>query len=87
MMLCLLAPLAWAEGVTHAGPTNVPELLVTAAGEKVTTCAQWEQVRRPDMRSTITWSSTSMERAQSTSMPIFSMASAWGMVRGTPSRM
>ena len=53
VMLCLLAPQAWAEGVTHAGPSNVPELLVTAAGEKVTTRAQWEQVRRPEILKTL----------------------------------
>ena len=51
--LCLLAPLARAEGVTHAEPANVPELLVTAAGDKVATAAQWEQVRRPEILKTL----------------------------------
>ena len=31
---------------------NVPELMVTTAGEKVTTVAQWEQTRRPEILKT-----------------------------------
>ena len=45
------------------------------------------QTRRPAMRSTISWSVISMETTASKTMPAFSKASAWAMVRGTPSRM
>lgn len=44
-----LSLLAQAEFQKPGAPENVPELLVTAAGEKVTTRAQWEQMRKPEL--------------------------------------
>ena len=34
-------------------PENVPELLVTEKGERVTTVAEWENVRRPEIYRTM----------------------------------
>ena len=47
--LGLLPFAAAATGQRPPAPTNVPELLVTASGEKVTTREQWEKVRRPEL--------------------------------------
>ena len=41
--------LAFADFVTAPEPKNVPPLMTTAAGEKVTTVEQWEKVRRPEL--------------------------------------
>ena len=48
---CALACLALAHG-TVAGlqPENVPDLMTTFKGEKVTTVEQWEKVRAPGWR-------------------------------------
>src|SRR5574344_1541402 len=45
-------PLARAEFVAAPLPQGVPELLVTAAGKRVTTVAEWERVRRPELMKT-----------------------------------
>lgn len=44
----------WAEGVTAPGPEGVPALLTTEKGAKVTTRAEWEQVRRPELMKLLT---------------------------------
>mgnify|MGYP003316015421 CR=1 FL=1 len=41
-----------AEFKTAPAPENVPELLVTASGERVTSVGQWEKVRRPELLKT-----------------------------------
>lgn len=41
-----------AEGVGPELPKNVPELLVSASGRRVTTAAEWETVRRPELLKT-----------------------------------
>ena len=48
---CALACLALAQGAA-AGlePENVPDLMTTFKGEKVTTVEQWEKVRAPELR-------------------------------------
>ena len=35
--------------VANPEPRNVPELMVTKAGNKVTDVATWEKVRRPEL--------------------------------------
>ena len=48
---CALACLALAQGAA-AGlePENVPDLMTTFKGEKITTVEQWEKVRAPELR-------------------------------------
>ena len=48
---CALACLALAQGaVAGLEPENVPDLLTTFKGQKVTTVEQWEKVRAPELR-------------------------------------
>ena len=42
-----------AENVAPSEPKNVPELLVSAAGECIKTREQWENVRRPEVVQTL----------------------------------
>ena len=42
-----------AENVSPSEPKDVPELLVSAAGERITTREQWESVRRPEVVQTL----------------------------------
>ena len=42
-----------AENVSPSEPKNVPELLVSAAGERITTRELWESVRRPEVVQTL----------------------------------
>ncbi len=44
---------ASAELVKPPEPKNVPELLVSAAGERISTRGQWEKVRRPEIVKTL----------------------------------
>ncbi len=44
---------AFAEFETPSKPKDVPELLVSASGGKITTREQWEQVRRPEIVRTL----------------------------------
>jgi hypothetical protein len=43
----LFAMGVFAEFVTSPVPQKVPELLKASSGETVSTCEQWESVRRP----------------------------------------
>ena len=48
---CAIACLALAHGaVAGLQPENVPDLMTTFKGEKVTTVEQWEKVRAPELR-------------------------------------
>ena len=51
----LLAGFLWLPAVSAAPvPENVPELMVTFGGEKVSTVEQWEKVRAPELLKTFT---------------------------------
>ena len=47
---CALACIAFAQGAFAVPePKNVPELMTTSKGEKVTTVEQWEKIRAPEL--------------------------------------
>ena len=50
---CAAAVMAFAENVKPSEPQNVPELLVSSAGERIVTSEQWERVRRPEIVKTL----------------------------------
>lgn len=47
-------PSAWADFVKPAEAKNVPELMQAANGTPITTRAQWEEIRRPELVKTFT---------------------------------
>ena len=51
--ICAAAGMAFAENVKPSEPQNVPELLVSSAGERIVTSEQWERVRRPEIVKTL----------------------------------
>ena len=46
---CVVAASVVLHGVAEFEPKNVPDLMTTANGEKVTSVAQWEKVRAPEL--------------------------------------